>query len=62
MSERQVHVNQVRKIVKEIDALLLAGQFTKEVEKFQLKEAIFNLKIAEKHLVGFLQVDKYNGK
>ena len=47
MSERQAHVNQVRKIVKEIDALLLAGQFTKEVERFQLKEAKFNLKIAE---------------
>ena len=62
MSERQAHVNQVRKIIKEIDALLLAGKFTKEVERFQLKEAKFNLKIAENHLNGFLQIDKHNGK
>jgi len=62
MSERQAHVNQVRKIMKEIDSLLLAGKFTKEVERFQLTEAKVNLKIAEKHLVGFLQVDKHNAK
>ena len=62
MSERQAHVNQVRKIMKEIDSLLLAGKFTKEVERFQLTEAKVNLKIAEKHLNGFLQVDKANAK
>ena len=62
MSERQAHVNQVRKIIKEIDSLLLAGKFTKEVERFQLKEAKFNLKIAENHLNGFLQIDKHNAK
>ena len=62
MSERQAHVNQVRKIIKEIDSLLLAGQFTKEVEKHMLTEARTNLKTAEKHLNGFLQVDKHNAK
>ena len=62
MSERQAHVNQVRKIIKEIDSLLLAGQFTKEVERFMLTEARTNLKYAENHLNGFLQVDKANGK
>ena len=62
MSERQAHVNQVRKIIKEIDSLLLKGQFTKEVEKHCLTEARTNLATAEKHLNGFLQVDKYNGK
>ena len=61
MSERQAHVNQVRKIMKEIDSLLLAGKFTKEVERFMLTEARTNLKYAEKHLNGFLQVDKNRG-
>jgi hypothetical protein len=60
MSKRQAHVDQIRKIVKEIDSLLLEGKFTKEVERFMLTEARTNLKSAEKHLDGFLQVDKYN--
>ena len=62
MSKRQAHLDQVRKIVKEIDSLLLEGKFTKEVERFMLTEARTNLKTAEKHLNGFLQVDKHNGK
>ena len=60
MSKRQAHVDQIRKIVKEIDSLLLEGKFTKEVERFMLTEARTNLKSAEKHLNGFLQVDKFN--
>ena len=62
MSKRQAHLDQVRKIVKEIDSLLLEGKFTKEVERFMLTEARTNLKYAENHLNGFLQVDKANGK
>ena len=61
MSKRQAHLDQVRKIVKEIDSLLLEGKFTKEVERFMLTEARTNLKTAEKHLHGFLQVDKERG-
>ena len=61
MSKRQAHLDQVRKIIKEIDSLLLAGQFTKEVESFMLTEARTNLKTAEKHLNGVLQVDKSRG-
>ena len=60
MSKRQAHVDQIRKIIKEIDSLLLEGKFTKEVERFILTEARTNLKSAEKHLNGFLQVDKNN--
>ena len=60
MSKRQAHVDQVRKIIKEIDSLLLEGKLTKEVERFMLTEARTNLKSAEKHLNGFLQVDKNN--
>ena len=62
MSERQAHLDQVRKIIKEIESLLLAGKFTKEVERFMLTEARTNLQTAEKHLNGFLQVDKHNAK
>ena len=61
MSKRQAPLDQVRKIVKEIDSLLLEGKFTKEVERFMLTEARTNLTYAEKHLNGFLQVDKSRG-
>ena len=42
MSQRQTYVNRVRTLVKDIELILQDEQFTKEVEKFQLKEAIFN--------------------
>ena len=60
MSTRQKYLDLVRGLIKDIDSLLLAGQFTKEVERFMLTEARTNLKSAEKHLNGFLQVDKNN--
>ena len=60
MSDRQDHVDRIRKMIKEIETLLLAGKFTKEVERFMLEEAKTNLKYAEQHLNGFLQVDKNN--
>ena len=61
MSDRQQFVDRVRKLQEELNAVLLAGKFTKETERFQVEEAITNLGYAEKHLNGFLQVDKYNG-
>ena len=61
MSDRQQFVDRVRKLQEELNAVLLAGKFTKEVERFQVEEAIKNLATAEKHLNGYLQVDKYNG-
>ena len=61
MSTRQKYLDLVRGLIKDIDSLLLAGQFTKEVERFMLTEARTNLKTAEKHLHGFLQVDKERG-
>ncbi len=60
MSDRQDHVDRIRKMIKETETLLLAGKFTKEVERFMLEEAKTNLKYAEQHLNGFLQVDKNN--
>jgi len=61
MSDRQTYVDRIRKMQEELKAVLLAGKFTKEVERFQVEEAVKNLATAEKHLNGFLQVDKYNG-
>ena len=61
MSDRQDYVERIGKLIKEIEILLLAGKFTKEVERFMLGEARTNLKRAEEHMNGFLQVDKHNG-
>jgi len=61
MSIRQKYLDTVRDLQKELGEVLQAGRFTKEVEKFQVQEAITNLKYAEKHLQGFLQVDKERG-
>jgi len=61
MSERQVFVNRIRTLIKDIELELKERQFTKEVERFMLRESIANLKRAEKHLNGYLQVDKHNG-
>ena len=62
MSVRQEYVDRIRKLQEELNAILLAGKFTKETERFMVQEAITNLEYAEKHLNGFLQVDKYNSK
>ena len=61
MSDRQQFVDRVRKLQEELKAILLAGKFTKESERFMVQEAITNLGYAEKHLNGFLQVDKFRG-
>ena len=61
MSDRQTYVDRIRKMQEELNAILLAGKFTKEVERFQVQEAITNRGYAEKHLHGYLQVDKYRG-
>ena len=60
MSDRQQYVDRIRKLQEELNAVLLAGKFTKESERFMVQEALTNLEYAEKHLNGFLQVDKYN--
>jgi len=61
MSERQVFLNRIRTLIKDIELELKEGKFTKEVERYMLREAINSLKAAEKHLNGYLQVDKHNG-
>ncbi len=62
MSERQKFLDRVRELKKELqDELVKPRIFTKEVEPFVIKEAIFNLKVVETHLNGYLQIDKYRG-
>jgi len=61
MSDRQEFLDRVRDLQTDIKARLDKGKFTKEVEKFCLEESLKNLSYAEKHLHGFLQVDKYRG-
>ena len=61
MSTRQKYLDTVRDLQKDLGKVLEAGRFTKEVEKFQVQEAIKNLEYTEKHLQGFLQVDKERG-
>ena len=61
MSNRQQYVDRIRKMQEELNAVLLAGKFTKEVERFMVQEAVTNLGYAEKHLNGFLQADKFRG-
>ena len=61
MSERQVFLNRIRTLIKDIELELKEGKFTKEVERYMLREAINSLKAAEQHLNGYLQVDKHNG-
>ena len=62
MSERQEFLDRVRDLQADVKVRLGKGKFVKEVEKFQLQEALANLATAEEHLHGFLQVDKARGK
>ena len=61
MSDRQQYLDRVRDLQKELKIILDKGKFVKEVERFQIQEAMFNLNTAEKHLNGYLQVDKNRG-
>ena len=61
MSERQEFLDRVRDLQTDVKVRLGKGKFVKEVEKFQLQEALANLATAEEHLQGFLQVDKERG-
>jgi|TARA_B100001971_G_C18096330_1_gene486309 hypothetical protein len=61
MSKRQEFLDRVRDLQTDIKTRLDKGKFTKEVEKFCLEESLKNLSYAEKHLHGYLQVDKFRG-
>ena len=61
MSKRQEFLDRIRDLQTDIKTRLDKGKFTKEVEKFCLEESLKNLSYAEKHLHGYLQVDKFRG-
>ena len=61
MSDRQTYVDRVRKLQEELNAVLLASKFTKESERFMLREAMIMLERVESYLSGYLQVDKFRG-
>ena len=61
MSKRQEFLDRVRDLQTDVKARLDKGQFTKEVEKFCLEEALKNLSYAETHLQSFLQMHKFRG-
>ena len=61
MSDRQQYVDRVRELAKDLELVLQKGKFVKDVERFQLEEAITGLKVVEQHINGYLQVDKYRG-
>ena len=62
MNERQKFLDRIRELTTDLESELVKPKhFTKEVERFMVKEAVFNLKVAEKHISGYLQVDKANG-
>jgi hypothetical protein len=61
LSKRQKLVDAVRLVRQEVDKELKTTKFTKDAERFQLEEAVKNLTATEKYLMGYLQVDKFNG-
>jgi len=61
MSERQQYLDRIRELKKDLGNELQNGQFVKEVEPFQLREAVNSLTRAEEHINGYLQVDKERG-
>ena len=62
LSNRQKLVDAVRLIRQAVIKELKTTKFTKDVERFQLEEAVKNLDTTEEYLMSYLQVDKYNGK
>ena len=62
LSKRQKLLDAVRLVRQEVIKELKAGKFTKEVDKFQLEEAVKSLDTTEKYLLSYLQTDKYYGK
>jgi len=62
LSKRQKLLDAVRLVRQEVIKELKTGKFVKEIERFQLEEAVKSLDTTEKYLLSYLQVDKYYGK
>ena len=61
MSDRQLYLDRIRDLKKDLKGELKKGKFVKEVERFILREATIMLDRVESYLNGYLQVDKYRG-
>ena len=61
MNDRQVYLDRIRELKKDLSSELQNNQFVKEVEPFQLREAMNSLSRAEDHINGYLQIDKERG-
>ena len=61
MNDRQVYLDRIRELKKDLGSELQNNQFVKEVEPFQLREAMESLSRAEAHINGYLQIDKERG-
>jgi hypothetical protein len=62
MTDRQVYLDRIRDLKKDLSSELQNSKFVKEVEPFMLREAMTSLTKAEEHINGYLQVDKFRGK
>ena len=61
MSDRQLYLDRIRDLKKDLKGELEKGKFVKEVEPFMLREATIMLDRVESYLNGYLQVDKHRG-
>ena len=61
MSNRQLYLDRIRELKKDLEGELQGSKFVKEVEPFMLREAMIMLDRVESYLNGYLQVDKFRG-
>ena len=61
MSDRQLYLDRIRDLKKDLSSELQGSKFVKEVEPFMLREAMIMLDRVESYLNGYLQVDKFRG-
>ena len=61
MSDRQLYLDRIRDLKKDLKGELQGSKFVKEVEPFMLREAMIMLDRVEEYLNGYLQVDKFRG-
>ena len=61
MGDRQVYLDRIRDLKKDLKGELESKRFGKEVEPFMLREAMIMLDRVESYLNGYLQVDKFRG-
>ena len=61
MGDRQLYLDRIRDLKKDLKGELQGSKFVKEVEPFMLREAMIMLDRVESYLKGYLQVDKFRG-